>query len=66
VAVISLAVRAVSKLTPLRGGEFWGKGYFVNTVGQHGGESVIAAYVAEQGGEGKYEQLHKGQMNLEF
>ena len=50
----------------LWGGEFWGKGYFVNTVGQHGGESVIAAYVAGQGGEGKYEQLHKGQMNLEF
>ena len=39
---------------------------FVNTVGQHGGESVIAAYFAGQGGEGKYEQLHKGQMNLEF
>ena len=50
----------------LWGGEFWGKGYFVNTVGQHGGESVIAAYVAGQGGEGKYQQLHKGQMNLEF
>ena len=27
----------------LWGGEFWGKGYFVNTVGQHGSESVIAA-----------------------
>lgn len=50
----------------LWGEEFWGKGYFVNTVGQHGGESVIAEYVAGQGGEGKYEQLHKGQMNLEF
>jgi REP element-mobilizing transposase RayT len=36
----------------LWGGEFWGKGYFVNTVGQHGSESVIAAYVAGQGGEG--------------
>ncbi|MEO6740929.1 MAG: IS200/IS605 family transposase [Chthoniobacteraceae bacterium] len=31
------------------GGEFWGKGYFVNTVGQHDSESVIAAYVARQG-----------------
>ena len=50
----------------LWGGEFWGKGYFVNTVGQHGGESVIAAYFAGQGGEGKYEQLHNRQMNLEF
>ena len=24
------------------GGEFWGKGYFVNTVGQHGSEKAIA------------------------
>lgn len=29
----------------LWGGEFWGKGYFVNTVGHHGGEKVIAAYI---------------------
>ena len=50
----------------LWGGEFWGKGYFVNTVGQHGSESVIAAYVAGQGGEGRYEQLHKGQMTLDL
>jgi REP element-mobilizing transposase RayT len=28
----------------LWGGEFWGKGYFVNTVGQHGSETVIAAF----------------------
>jgi REP element-mobilizing transposase RayT len=50
----------------LWGGEFWGNGYFVNTVGQHGSESVIAAYVAGQGGEGRYEQLHKGQMTLDL
>jgi REP element-mobilizing transposase RayT len=48
----------------LWGGEFWGKGYFVNTVGQHGGEAVIAAYVAGQGTQANYQQLHKGQMNL--
>jgi len=24
------------------GGDFWGKGYFVNTVGQHGAEKVIS------------------------
>ena len=29
----------------LWGGEFWGKGYFVNTVGQHGTEQKIAEYV---------------------
>ncbi len=50
--------------TKLWGGEFWGKGYFVNTVGQYGSESVIAAYVAGQGGVSSYQQLHKGQMDL--
>ena len=49
----------------LWGGEFWGKGFFINTVGRHGGEDVIAAYVANQG-RGNYEQLHKGQMNLDL
>ncbi len=48
----------------LWGGEFWGKGYFVNTVGQHGSEKVIAAYVQGQGGHNEYRQLHKGQMDL--
>jgi putative transposase len=48
----------------LWGGEFWGKGYFVNTVGQHGSEAVIAAYVAGQGAGTNYKQLHKGQFNL--
>lgn len=50
----------------LWGGEFWGKGYFVNTVGQHGGEKAIAAYVAQQGGESSYRKLHSGQMDLDF
>jgi len=48
----------------LWGGEFWGKGYFVNTVGQHGSEKVIAAYVHNQGEKADYRQLHKGQMDL--
>jgi REP element-mobilizing transposase RayT len=48
----------------LWGGEFWGKGYFVNTVGQHGSEKVIAEYVKNQGGRGDYRQLHKRQMEL--
>jgi REP element-mobilizing transposase RayT len=34
----------------LWGGAFWGEGYFVNTVGQHGSEKVIAAHVQGQGG----------------
>jgi REP element-mobilizing transposase RayT len=50
----------------LWGGEFWGKGYFVNTVGQHGSEKVIAAYVHNQGGKPEYHQLHKDQLELGF
>ena len=48
----------------LWGGAFWGEGYFVNTVGQHGSEKVISAYVANQGGKSDYRVLHKGQMEL--
>jgi hypothetical protein len=48
----------------LWGGEFWGKGYFINTVGQHGSEKVIANYVKDQGG--NYRQLHAGQLDLEL
>jgi len=33
----------------LWGGEFWSKGYFVSTVGKHGGESTVAKYVKNQG-----------------
>ena len=50
----------------LWGGEFWGKGYFVNTVGQHGSEKVIAEYVHRQGGKSEYRQLHKGQWDFEL
>ena len=50
----------------LWGGEFWGKGYFVNTVGQHGSEKVIAEYVKKQGAGKDYRQLHKGQTEFGF
>ncbi len=50
----------------LWGGAFWGEGYFVNTVGQHGSEKVIAAYVQGQGGRSEYRQLHKGPLDLEL
>ena len=33
----------------LWGGEFWGKGFFANTVGQHGTEGKIAKYIKNQG-----------------
>ena len=41
----------------LWGGEFWGKGYFINTVGQHGTEKKIADYVRSQGKEKEYKKL---------
>jgi len=56
--------RAPEVKKKLWSGEFWGNGYFVNTVGQHGSEKVIAAYVQGQGGNGEYCQLHKGQLEL--
>ena len=43
----------------LWGGEFFGKGYFVNTVGQHGTENKIANYVKSQGLEKEYKVLKK-------
>jgi len=48
------------------GGEFWKKSYFCKYAGRTWVGSVLSTFVAGQGGEGKYEQLHKGQMNLEF
>jgi REP element-mobilizing transposase RayT len=65
--VKSLTAREVFAKAPevkrlLWGGEFWGKGYFINTVGQYGSEKVIAEYVKGQGG--NYRQLHKDQLDL--
>jgi REP element-mobilizing transposase RayT len=62
--VKSIIAREVFKKCPevkrqLWGGEFWGKGYFVNTVGQHGTENVISKYVKEQGLEKEYKALKK-------
>ena len=51
---------------PLWGGEFWGKGYFINTVGQHGNEKVIATYIRKQGQDTAYKQLHKQPLQLEL
>ena len=58
--------RAPEVKRELWGGEFWGKGYSVNTVGQHGSEQVIAAYVQGQGGKSDYRPLHKGQLDFEL
>ena len=44
----------------LWGGEFWTKGYYVNTVSKHGNETVISNYVRGQGKKG-YEEVYKQQ-----
>ena len=69
--VKSLTARQVFTQAPevkkqLWGGEFWGKGYFMTTVGQHGNEKVIAAYIRKQGTEAVYKQLHKQPLQLEL
>ena len=48
----------------LWGGEFWTKGYFMNTVGQYGNEKTITAYVREQGREKEYKKIYSQQLTL--
>lgn len=65
----SITAREIFKINPdlkkaLWGGEFWAKGYFVNTVGKHGNEYVIANYIKNQGREKEYKKLHTGQLTL--
>ena len=67
--VKSITAKEIFKMHPevklkLWGGEFWSKGYYVNTVGKHGDESTIKAYVKSQGQEKHYTQLHKQQLQL--
>jgi len=67
--VKSITAREIFKGCPdvkkkLWGGEFWTKGYFVNTVGQHGNEHVIKEYVQNQGKE--YKRLHRQEVQLDF
>ena len=63
----SITAREILQRVPsvkglLWGGEFWTKGYFISTVGQHGNEATVRNYVQGQGLE--YEQLHRQQLNL--
>ena len=67
--VKSITAREIFKRVPsvkkqLWGGEFWTKGFFINTVGQYGNEKTIAAYVKEQGREKEYKKLHTQQLTL--
>ena len=43
----------------LWGGSFWSSGFYINTVGRHSNEKVIAEYVKNQGKEEEYKELYK-------
>ena len=46
----------------LWGGHFWTSGFYLNTVGVYGNETVIRRYVEEQGME--YRQIFRGQLRF--
>lgn len=65
----SITAREIFRRLPsvkkeLWGGQFWTDGYFMNTVGKTGNETVIQAYVKKQGKEKEYKQLHFKQLQL--
>ena len=65
----SITAREIFRRAPqvrrtLWGGAFWGKGYFINTVGRHGSEEVIRRYVERQGRAAQYERLHRNPNQL--
>ncbi len=67
--VMSIIAKELFKLHPevkeqLWGGEFWTKGYYVNTVGRHGDENTIQAYVQSQGKLDEYKRIHSQQLQL--
>ena len=67
--VKSITAREIFKNFPevkkkLWGGEFWSKGFFINTVGQHGNENSIANYVKNQGVASQYQVLLKKQLTF--
>ncbi len=65
----SITAREVFKQIPevkkqLWGGQFWTKGYFVNTVGKTGSENAVRQYVKSQGRAQEYRSLHTAQLAL--
>lgn len=67
--VKSITAKEIFKRNPevkqqLWGGEFWTKGFYVNTVGRHGDENTIQKYVKEQGREKEYNVLHHQQLSF--
>ncbi len=67
--VKSITAKEIFKRNPevkqkLWGGEFWTKGYYVNTVGRHGDEDTIQKYVKGQSTEKEYKKIHSQQISL--
>jgi len=65
----SITAKEIFKMHPevkqkLWGGEFWSKGFYVNTVGKHGDENTIQNYVKSQGKEKEYKKIHSQQLTL--
>ena len=65
----SITAREIFQRVPtikkqLWGGEFWTDGYYIGTVGPHGGEAQIRQYVAKQGRTKEYTKLHVQQLRL--
>ena len=65
----SITAREIFRRIPtvkqqLWGGAFWSSGYYINTVGRHGSEETIRDYVASQGRQQEYRQLHSQQLEL--
>ena len=46
----------------LWGGKFWTSGFYLNTVGQYGNETIIKNYVKEHGN--SYRQIYRTQLKL--
>jgi len=61
----SITAKKIFELCPevkksLWGGEFWTRGYYVGTVGEHGDENVITRYIKNQGRKTEtYEKIHE-------
>ena len=67
--VKSITAKEIFKKHPevkqkLWGGEFWSKGFYVNTVGKHGDEATIENYVKSQGKEKEYKKIHSQQLSM--
>jgi REP element-mobilizing transposase RayT len=63
IIVKSITAKEIFKRPPevkhkLWGGEFWSKGFYVNSVGKHGNENTIQDYVKSQGKEKEYIRIH--------